>query len=558
MSTRVAAAVVFAAVFALHLLCLPQQGLTDDDDFYAPAGIRCARWVGEVFTQPTTALAQPGIDAAFTLNHEHPPLAKLVFGASWALFHRGLGILGALDGARAGCALFAAVLCATLILWLWRSVGVVTALGSVALLLSLPRFFFHSEVATLDVPVASMIVVTTALFTWAGQRPAIGRAVVVGVAFGLACLTKLNAPFLVLPCLGLVLAERWRGFDIVVEGRLPLLRFPPLPSSLWAMALLGPLVFVVGWPWLWHDTLARLGAYFAFHLQHYPILFFYDGEIWNKPFAPAAAVVEMALITVPVVVVVLGAIGGGSATVSLLRIVRNAGASPAPALRDRVLALVLLQALFSVGVVALSAVPRYGGEKLFMPFFPFLCVLAGQGLSLVARAGADVLGACFGPRVHTKAGRVVVVVVLLLLASLPGAVGGARFWGGFALSYYGELGGGLRGAVARGHERTYYDVADKELARWLDQNAVGQKVSFQPNHKEYVRTYRWLRNDGVIRGSFTLVDRVDAADVVVLTHERRWSTYPALLQQLAARPEWRMRHEKRVDGVPLYTVFDRR
>ena len=551
MSSRVVAAVVFVGVFVLHLLCLPQQGLTDDDDFYAPAGIRTASWLGDVFTTPSTALSQAGTDAAFTLNHEHPPFAKLVFGLSSALFHDGLGVLGALDGARAGTALFAALLCASLILWLWGRAGPVTAVSSVVLLLSLPRFFFHSEVATLDVPVAAMIVVTTALFSWANERATAARAVVVGVAFGLACLTKLNAPFLVLPCLVLVLAERWRGFDVVVDGRLPMLRFPVIPPALWAMALVGPLVFVVGWPWLWHDTLARLGGYLAFHLRHYPIFLFYDGEIWNTPFAPARAVWEMAVITIPVVVVALGLLGGLSATVSLLRVTRGAtdgrraGGSP----HDRVMALALLQAVFAVGVVAVSDVPRYGGEKLFMPFFPFLCVLAGRGVVVVVDAVLDLLppGAAWA--------RAVVVVVVLVAGALPGFVGTARFFGGYALSYYGELTGGLRGAVARGHERTYYDVADKELARFLDAHVAGRKVSFQPNHKEYVRTYRWLRKDGVLRrDGFKLVAGLRDADVVVLTHERRWSTYPALLEQVRG---WPVLHEKRIDGVPLYTVFQR-
>ena len=267
----------------------------------------------------------------------------------------------------------------------------------------------------------------------------------------------------------------------------------------------------------------------------------------TKPFAPARAVLEMAVITIPVVVVVLGLLGGISATVSLRRIVQGATADGVGhAARDRVLALALLQAVFAVGVVAVSAVPRYGGEKLFMPFFPFWCVLAGQGVVVVVDAVAGLL-----PCVRRGA----VVAVVVVAAALPGIVGTAHFFGGYALSYYGELTGGLRGAVSRGHERTYYDVADKELARWLDQNARGLKVNFQPNHKEYVRTYRWLRKDGVIaKGSFTLVDRLEAADVVVLTHERRWSTYPALREQTRG---FRLLHEKRVDGVPLYSVMRR-
>ncbi len=374
-----------------------------------------------------------------------------------------------------------------------------------------------------------------------------------------------------------MLIERWRGFGITTPStspkttnstttnpELPSLALPALPPSLWAMALLGPLVFVVGWPWLWHDTLARLGGYLAFHLRHYPIFLFYDGEIWNEPFAPGRVALIMAFITQPAVVVALGTLGSLSATVSLVRLLRTArnandtnvdpDLEPGSRLRDRVMALALLQAALSVGVVALSNVPRYGGEKLFMPFFPFWCVLAGRGVVVVVGAVRNFVQLA-GPGLDKVRVHAVVAAVVLLLSVLPGFRGTGRFFGGYALSYYGELTGGLRGAVSRGHERTYYDVADKTLARFLDQQARGARVHFAPNHKEYARTYRWLKKDGVIaRDGVVLVDRFDAADVVVLTHERRWSTYPALRERLRDRP---VLFEKRIDGVPLYTVYGR-
>lgn len=213
------------------------------------------------------------------------------------------------------------------------------------------------------------------------------------------------------------------------------------------------------------------------------------------------------------------------------------------------LALALLQAVFSVAVVAVSDVPRYGGEKLFQPFFPFFCVLAARGVVVVR--DAVVLLAHLGDRVQHRRAAVTVVVVVAGVA--PGVKGSVDFAGGTALSYYGEGVFGLRGAVARGYERTYYDVADKDLARFLDEHAAGQKVHFEPNHKEYARTYRWLKRDGVIaKDRVVLVDSEAAADVVVLTHERRWSTYPALREKYRGRP---VLHELRKDGVPLYTVY---
>lgn len=558
---------IFVAVFLLHAGNIPGQGLTDDDDFYAPAGIRYAQWLGQAVTSPTTAFSQEAIDAAFTQNHEHPPFAKFVFGVFHAVFHQALGVTSSLDGARLGNAFFAALLCAGLFVWLRPRLGAGVAAAAVVVLLSLPRFFFHSEVATLDVPVAAMIVVVAACFSWANETDSLRRALVCGFVFGLACLTKLNAPFAVLPCVLVVLLERWRGFRVerptttsattpststTSTTMLPSLVLPPIPPALLAMALMAPLLFVALWPWLWNDTAARLGGYLAFHLKHYPIFLFAGGEIWNEPFAPGSVAVIMAVITIPVVVVVTGVIGAVSAAAAVVRLARANGRDSEDGAaggrrRDRVLALVLLQAAFSLGIVAVSNVPRYGGEKLFMPFFPFWCVLAAVGCGVVSDA-------CVALAPRFARARIVFVVVVVI-AVAPGVKGSVDFGGGYALSYYGEAIGGLRGAVSRGYERTYYDVADKDLARWLDLNARGMKVHVEPNHKEYVRTYRWLRKDGVIdRNAFALVDRERDADLVVLTHERRWSTYPALRDRLRPRTPI---HELRKDGVPLYTVYAR-
>ena len=60
---------------------------------------------------------------------------------------------------------------------------------------------------------------------------------------------------------------------------------------------------------------------------------------------------------------------------------------------------------------------------------------------------------------------------------------------------------------------------------------------------------------GVIaRGGVILVDKRASADVVVLTHERRWATYPTVREELRG---WRVLAEKRIDGVPLWTVLRR-
>lgn len=585
---RLAALVTFVLVVALLWTLLPAQGLTDDDDFYAPAGIRYASWLGDALTEPSSAFTRKAIDEAFRMNREHPPFAKYVIGVSHALTHKALGLFRGLDGARSGVALLCALLCAVLVRLCWRPLGPGTAVMSVLLLLSLPRFLFHSQVATLDVPVAALVTFTTAAFFWAERSRAWAWGT--GVVFGLALLTKLNAPFAAIPATLYAIVGRWRAFRRSDEGGYASLVVPPIPRALFAMALLGPVLFLALWPWLWFDTIKRLGDYFAFHLAHYPIFLFYEGEIYSKPFAPWHMPFVLAAGVLPMPVLLLGLVGVALGVRGLVRLGRGSdeeGGLSSVSSRDRLLALVFLQAFFAIGVVAFSNVPKYGGEKLFMPFFPLFCVLAAAALAQALEALAALFPRLAGglawfrpldeerdtsaeaPRVTNDVAdeserapspaprsrlAAAVLVGVALLPVVPGIVGSVRFHGGFALSYYSEALGGLAGATARGYERTYYDIADKELARWLDENAKGQPIHFEPNHKEYVRTYNWLKRDGVISRNVRLVKSRDDAKYLVLTHERRWNTYPKLLDE---HRRLEAVHEVRIDGVPLYTVYRR-
>jgi 4-amino-4-deoxy-L-arabinose transferase-like glycosyltransferase len=541
----------FVIVFALLLSLLPSAGLTDDDDFYAPAAKSYAGWLGDVVTSPTSAFTKATIDRAFNPNHEHPPVAKYAMGIAHAVTHRALGVLGDLDGARSGTSLLAALLCAVLVLLLWRPLGPLVAVAAPLMLLSLPRFLFHAQVATLDVPVAAMVVFTTAFFFWGETSARFAWAS--GLVFGLAMATKLNAPFAVFPATLYALLGRWRGFSVTGRGASSktALHIPPLPRALVAMAIVGPIVFLAVWPWMWFDTFPRLGAYFGFHLGHYPILNFVGGEVYTKPHAPWHFAFTMAGAAMPLPVVVLGLIGTVRALASVRLLAESArtdGALPDVDEGDRLRALLVLQALFAIGIVAFLPVPKYGGEKLFMPFFALFAALAADGARITAESVRTFL-----PRVaHGPA-----LAVVVVLALIPGVNGSVDTRGGYGLSYFSETVGGIRTMVAKGYERTYYDIADKPLARTLDEMLTSEfpnelRVRFEPNHKEYARTYRWMQRDGVISRRVNLVGDIKKADVVVLTHERRWSTYPALLDTLSVKP---VLHEKRIDGVPLYTVY---
>ena len=530
-------------VVVFFTLCwlIPAQGLTDDDDFYAPAGISYFSWFQDFLSDPGDASEAKNIQKSFRINKEHPPMAKWSIGFFEWLLHQKLSWLGSLDAARAGVAFFAALLAAFIFRFLRSTFGITAALFAIVALFSLPRFLFHSQVATLDVPVATMVALSTIAFWWSLQTR--GWIFGVGIIFGIALGTKLNAPFVAIGLVLYFLIGHCK--EISLTQRRTHLTLPQIPYAFWTMLFLSPLVFWLTWPHLWHDTFDRLAVYIKFHMNHYPILVFYQGTRYLEPHAPWHMPFNMAAGTIPLPLLLLGCLGiltGIRSTFSLL-----SKGDQACQTKEKIQSLIFIQLFFAIGIVAFSHVPKYGGEKLFMPFFPLFCMLAGITFSNLVKSLSTVFGISDTPMKHG----ITALGALVLLG--PGFLGSIQFHGGYALSYYSEYMGGLRGATAAGYERTYYDVADKTLAKWLDAHVEkGAKVHFEPNHKEYKRTYKWLRKDGVISPHLKLTKKWKDAKYIVLTHERRWRQYGDLLEKVASLE---VVYEKRIQDVPLYTVY---
>jgi len=538
----IGAVLLFAVVL---FVLLPDTGLTDDDDFYLPAGQSYAAWLVDAATFSPKAWSQEGVDAAFGSNHEHPPVAKYALGLCGLVFGPWLGPV---DGPRVATVLWA-VLAAVLMLRLARTHlgpgrGDVAGGLAVLCLLALPRFAFHARVGTLDVPVASVYLLAGAFALW-GERSA-KAAFWAGPLFGLAAATKLNGPFLIAPMLvfwGLTRRPR-RGPE-----RRSGLSLPPLPVTVLSMAVLGPLVFWGLWPWLWFDTVDRVQAYVAFHLNHYPIYLFYFGRIYDAgPFPPWHAPFVLALWTTPVAVVVAGLYGSLEASIAgLRRILRRDERYDADRPEGDFALFLLLNAAATIGVVAFLAGPKYGGVKLFLPFFPFFCLLAGYGVLRLAER-LPTVGVLSARRREVQwAVGGAAAAGLLAAASVQ-----ARF-GQDGLSAYAGFAGGLRGATAAGMERQYYDVLSKAQLDWLNHHAPQHaRIHFAPNHKEYARTFRWAHQEKSLRADVGATSRRARAHLIVLTHERRFPGYPTDLARLRD-VEPLFTYER--DGVPLWTVF---
>jgi hypothetical protein len=139
----------------------------------------------------------------------------------------------------------------------------------------------------------------------------------------------------------------------------------------------------------------------------------------------------------------------------------------AAALRDRrdglgrlcLLAIACWLVLFS------TRVPVYDGERLFLPVFPLMAILAGRGMRI---------GLQQARRVPLPSLAVAVIVLI--------EVGLAVRFHPFELSYYSLAAGGLRGAARAGQEVTYWgDAVDGRLLRELERRITpGETVALVP------------------------------------------------------------------------------
>jgi hypothetical protein len=181
----------------LLLLTEGPIGLTWDEPDYVVAARSYLAWYGELLRDPGAALDAKAIDAHWTINHEHPPVNKIWSGLVWRLAR---GLLPsdqgpALAAHRLGNMLLNSA-ATGLIFWLVADVyGAWAGLAASACLLAMPRVFFHDHLASLDVAASSMIVGTLVLFWKTRRRRQWWVDVTLGLVWGLAVGTKINAIF---------------------------------------------------------------------------------------------------------------------------------------------------------------------------------------------------------------------------------------------------------------------------------------------------------------------------------------------------------------------------
>ena len=90
---RFTALVLGVATFAVLVAAQRTEGVSRDEAYYFKAGEQYFGWFSGLCDNLRAgklgrSFAAPDIARHFSYNHEHPPVAKVLFGFSWRIFHQ--------------------------------------------------------------------------------------------------------------------------------------------------------------------------------------------------------------------------------------------------------------------------------------------------------------------------------------------------------------------------------------------------------------------------------------------------------------------------------------
>lgn len=465
-------------------------GFTRDEGFYFSAATAYERWLGLLWQEPSRALSQAVIDRYWGVNHEHPSLLKTLF----ALSHRAFaGVLPEVSSSfRLPAILLSSLAVSVTYVWGRRVLdrgGALVAALSFALM---PRVFFHAHLACFDLPVCAMWLLTSYVYVRSLETPKLGCVLGAGVLYGLLLDTKHNSwifPFVLLAHLALS-----RGALLLEDARAGRPWWRRLPLAWAAMLLLGPAVCYALWPWLWHDTLARVVEYVRFHTAHDYYNMEFLGQTYWKPPMPRGYAWLMTLGTVPLVTLALALVGA----VTALR--------AAPRRSDCVFWAVSLAASYAPWLS--SSTPIFGGTKHWMTAYPFLCLFAGLGFSRVQDALKRSLPRLSSP--WPAAACVLIGPLVMTLHAHP-----------FGLSAYTPLVGGAPGAATLGLNRTFWGYTTQSLAPFINERAPRRGVVYV--HDTALQSFAMFQEDRRLRRDLRGSLDIAASDVAVYHHEPHMS-----------------------------------
>ncbi|MBL91014.1 MAG: hypothetical protein CMH56_04280 [Myxococcales bacterium] len=514
-------------------------GFTRDEGYYFKAGRDYFGWFAELWQNLlngkfTQSFSKSAIDRHWSYNHEHPVLVKTMFALSYGVLKEWLGIFSTDSEAMRFVGWIFGGLTVSMTYLLARTlVSNGLAILAALLWLFMPRTFWHMHLACFDIPIIFGHV--WLIYAYLQSQRSLKHAIWAGVVFGLAAAIKHNVLFVpfILVLHWMLVQARWPKFE--QAG----LKLPSIPLAFFTIAVLGPIVFVLHWPYLWPDVISRIGWYFNFHLdhEHYPILYF--GELLSAPPFPRHFPFVMSAVTIPLVTLGLILLSLGAAIYALVRhfprLRRN---NDVPLQHPHaVLLLLFLNAVMPFWVIANPGTPIFGGTKHWMNGVPFLCILAVWVLQVLFH---QIRNSNHYKKLQTGViGALLVPAALLTFHSHP-----------YGLSSYNEVIGFARGAANAGFQRTFWGYEPQESWDMINQRTPkNSKLHLGDTNQASYRTYK---KDKIIRKDLRYSGRVQNSHAASVQPQGEFKK-----QWVDVWNMWKTRKPAgvvHIDGVPLSTV----
>jgi 4-amino-4-deoxy-L-arabinose transferase-like glycosyltransferase len=409
---------------------LNDYGITwDEGGYYFKAGDSYFHWLRNPSWQT--------INTYWEWNHEHPPLAKVLGGMTKYLFHEKLHLLNSISSFRLSVLIFVFFSTYFLFSFVSKLLNHNIAFLTTAAFFFLPRVFFHSHLGAMDYPI-TVLWFLVIYFYWKGMNKT-KWIFVASILLGFALLTKVNAFLLYIPILFCwVLNYRGQLKTMPSQSKSKYPETHRIFNKIIPMVIIPPIIFIAFWPWLWTDTLQRLSDYLSFHRHHAVVYTYYWGA--QSPIAPWHYPLVLTAITIPLVIFVPFIIG-------MVRIIFRP---------DKTKIFLLFNALFPLLLISLPSVPKYDGVRLFLPAFPFICMIAGIGLHYIFEFKKWKAGNFF-----------FLLYTVIFMVTIHASIIKPH---PYQSSYFNELIGGVDGAVKKGFEAEYWGNAYIGVLPWMNQH----------------------------------------------------------------------------------------
>jgi len=487
-----AALIISVCFCGIIFFTLSDYGITWDEGVYFHVGISYFNWL----KNPSLK----NIDAYWAINKEHPPLPKLLGGITNFLFHEKLKILNSISSFRLSILPFVFLSTYFLFLFAYELLDYRIAFITTALFFFLPRIFFHSHLGGMDYPITSLWLVVIYSYWKAMKDPK--WIIVSSMLLGFALLAKINSFLIYIPLLFYWVLTHHGQLKCIMRGKswLKCRESTQIFHKIFPLFIIPPIIFIAFWPWLWKDTFQRVTEYLSFHMHHAIVYVYYLGT--QYPIAPWHYPWVLTFLTVPLIILAPFFIG-------LVSIIFRP---------NKTNIFLLLNAFLPLIMISFPSVPKYDGVRLFLPAFPFICMIAGMGLNQIFLLSKKI-------KMEKLFYLGFMVMFLLTIYSSIFKIHP------YQSSYFNEVIGGVDGAAKKGFELEYWGNAYIGALKWL--NAQPGKtfwVYMADLEPTAMRAFQLYKENGLLKKSIKFGNK-DNSDYLILLirqgffNEEMWEYY---------------------------------